>query len=220
MLREIRMGELSAASNALLVGLEREMDPAGSVVTELYALRQEVNQANMGKLGELDTPVHEFEAVDTGEIDKLKDIMAQAVVKLRVGAAVMLIRNVDETLGLFNGTVGIVRGFYRIRGGRAGGVVRQLFENEFGDLVEGPDVDGKLSNEPYPYVEFYTGNGGVNVVVGRDEFKVEEGESTVARRTQIPLILSWAISIHKSQGQTLERLRVNLSGVWEAGMLF
>jgi len=41
-----------------------------------------------------------------------------------------------------------------------------------------------------------------------------------ATRTQIPLILSWAMTIHKSQGQTIERLRVDLSKCFMAGQVY
>ena len=56
--------------------------------------------------------------------------------------------------------------------------------------------------------------------VKRDDATVEEAGKVLASRSQFPLRLAWALSIHKSQGQTINLLDCDLQGCFEDGQAY
>jgi len=72
----------------------------------------------------------------------------------------------------------------------------------------------------WPVVRFApatAGGEGVTRTIVPEEWKLEQGGVTVASRTQVPLKLAWAISIHKSQGMTLETAELDLARCFDEG---
>ena len=68
-----------------------------------------------------------------------------------------------------------------------------------------------------PVVKF---SNGVIHQVSENTWEIKSGKKVVATRTQLPLILAYALTIHKSQGQTLKYVSVDLSKVFEHGQVY
>lgn len=59
---------------------------------------------------------------------------------------------------------------------------------------------------------------GKKITIGRASWKIEEDGKTKAEILQYPLRLAWAITVHKSQGMSLDAVEVDLSRSFEPGM--
>ena len=67
----------------------------------------------------------------------------------------------------------------------------------------------------YPVVQFKNGK---TVTMMPDTWELRDGEKKRASITQIPLRLAWAITVHKSQGMTLDAARIDLRKAFVEGM--
>ena len=185
-----------------------------------YPLRNEVDVSNKRRLDALKGEIVEFTAIDSGDHRKMQGCLAPQVIELKEQAQVMLLKNIDADL--VNGSIGVVVGFvgkgeYRkkktVESLRTPQRIKQSYmETSMGG---GEELDMKV---PYPVVKF---TGGRKMVLEREEWSVElPGGRESASRRQLPLMLAWAISIHKSQGQTLDRVKVDLRKVFEKGQAY
>lgn len=195
MLNEIRQGIVTPETIAILH--ERvaapDADPEIKPVI-LSSLNKRVDAYNDAKLAKLPGTPTLFEAADTGypeQIEKLKaNCIAPTLLALKPGAQVMLLKNLDTEGGLVNGSLGVVKKFDRFGG---------------------------------PVVEFNIGTSDKRtreVVLERARWEIKNEDIVLATRSQYPLRLAWAITIHKSQGMTLNKVRADLSDVFEHGQAY
>ncbi len=59
---------------------------------------------------------------------------------------------------------------------------------------------------------------GKRITIEKASWKIEEDNMVKAELTQYPLRLAWAITVHKSQGMSLDAIEVDLSRSFEPGM--
>ena len=224
LLNDIRYGHIELKTVALINSLKREIClPSGIIPTMLVPMNATADAINVSELQKLPadkSPVYQCSdwAVDSTAMELLSKLtLFPDKLPLRVGAQVMLLKNHSQ-YRLWNGSRGIVIGFKDSRS----------LERSAVDLIESCPKDS-LKYEYLPIVRFSSGR---EIVVGADTYELESFGSSNrrssadltskvrARRIQIPLRLSWAITIHKSQGMTLEYLKVDCSRSFEAGQAY
>lgn len=69
--------------------------------------------------------------------------------------------------------------------------------------------------EGWPIVKTYANE---IIIASPEEWNYEENGTVRATITQVPLRLAWAITIHKSQGMTLDAAEIDLGDAFEPGM--
>lgn len=207
--------------------------------TRLYTHNLNVNKINDKELAALDGDMMRFEATSTGDsklVETLKKtVRTQDELILKVGAKVMFIKNNTE-LGVSNGTMGELIGFAAVKVDDSQNDSNALIDNEDGvdtDNTTDSETDTAKSDkdnakkdqknpkskkavtQKMPVVRL---NSGREVIAEPEEWIIEDETGDVlASYLQVPLCLAWAITIHKSQGMTLDAAEIDLSRTFELG---
>ncbi|KAG8014041.1 ATP-dependent DNA helicase PIF1 [Nibea albiflora] len=190
LLQAVRVGRVTEEVTAkLMESAYHHIERDGILATRLCTHKDDVELTNENKLQQLPGSVRVFEALDSDPA-LVKNIDAHSpvsrLIQLKVGAQVMLTKNLDVARGLVNGARGVVVAF---ESGKHG----------------------------LPRVRFLCG---VTEVLKPERWVFKSGGGIHLSRQQLPLKLAWAISIHKSQGMTLDCVEISLARVFESGQAY
>ena len=91
--------------------------------------------------------------------------------------------------------------------------VKNNFDSGYVNGTLGEIID--FEENGYPIVKIKNGN---KIAAPPSSWNIEEDDRVIASIRQIPLRLAWAITIHKSQGMSLDTAEIDLSKSFERGM--
>lgn len=164
----------------------------------LFSLKEETNTFNLEKLFSLHQPVAQLSAQHTGS-RTAKNVKADdagglhAFVTLCKGAKVMLNANLWVDKGLCNGTIGTVREIVYRSTKPAADELPVCVLCHFPSYTGPSFLDSESCLFPVTCITRNFDHNGVP-----------------SSRTTIPLSLAWAITIHKSQGWTLQKVVLDI----------
>lgn len=171
-------------------------DPAGKNYLTLAARNAKVNSINRRELDALVNPVHTYLAEIQGNFpDRLYP--ADPVLQIKEGAQVMTLRN-DSEKRWVNGTIGTV--------------VKCMPDSILMRTEEeGEEREFEVAYEEWEIIKYK--------MDAEDPTKI--GTEAMGTFKQLPVRLAWAVTIHKAQGKTFDKVIIDLgAGAFESGQTY
>lgn len=202
-LSEVRVNRLSPETIDIInsrVGIQPDIS-SGIVPTMLYSTKKSVDQINK-------TEFEKLPAEDVIEYEASYEIVGERISKMR-----------DVDFDRFKEQVDKENNYERVLQLSAGAQVMLLknIDQEKG-LVNGSRGVVVSFDQDLPIVKFI--NGEIETI-NYQEYSYEISSVSTIVAKQVPLSLAWCSTIHKSQGQSLDYVKINIGkGIFEYGQTY
>ena len=228
MLNRIRLGEQNADDMVLLkTRIRKKNHPDLNNALFIACKKVAVNEHNEKCLNGITGKLYEMKAKHLTRMKQkfkpyikkdgtISDTQFLDILKLKIGAKVMLIYNVDVSDLLCNGAMGTLIGIELTQDGNVDKLIVK-----FANPKAGKESRRKHPNYSKKYPE------GTVITKMEREYTLSKNVNTVVASTakliQYPLILAFAVTVHKVQGQTIEKplkCVIDLRSVFEGAQAY
>jgi len=200
-LSDMRTNSLTEEDTELLKSRETYLDTFETNMLHIFSTNLEADKYNMAKFNMIDEPVKVFEAQD-GVYRGAKAVYSGFT------------ENEKYILEIFGKNCRAEKEIAL----KLGAKVMLLVNLDFNrGLINGSCGDIQNFNEDTITVKF---DNGEVADIPRHRFEYYYHDKLTAERTQFPLKLAYGITIHKSQGMTLDKLVVDCSRIFEKGQAY
>ena len=170
-------------------------DPMALTICGANDEADKINKENLNWLKKQGAKISKIEAKVTGTVDS-SEKPTDEILTLCPGARVVMLNN-DKDNTWVNGSFGTIIG---------------IKDNELKIRIEDNGSEISVERYKWTYLEY-------------DVESTEDGKKKLVTKVrglfeQFPVRLAWAITIHKSQGQTYERVNVSAENIFAEGQLY
>ena len=187
-LTDIRRAEVSQEDCDMLSSRVGVMPPPDRSAVHLFPVNRAADTLNMSKLAHIDGQEHTFIAASGGSAPLVLQLTMNMLAPER-----LVLKKGAAVMALRNDAD------------------RRFVNGSLGEVVGFADK----KKGGYPIVEFENGH---SAVMAPANWEIADGEAVLAVVTQVPLRLAWGITIHKSQGMTLDGAVMDLRHTFAPGM--
>lgn len=187
-----------------LVLLNKQVGRCDDFRIQLAAINSQADMINAKQLSLLKTEEQTYSAFQSG---RWPAVPVEPQLRLKVGAQIMIKKNNSDKVPSING----------VKSSPASG---KIVNGTIGKIVELPTAE-----HDYMVVEI---EDGTTHNIYRQRWELHEKykqdgkwlTKTIASYEQLPFQLAWAISMHKSQGQSFDKVHIDSQRLFAAGQMY